>query len=172
MKRTITAVAASVALVVCCEVPAQAAGFAAKEAWSRGAGNITRLAGIRDCGPVGDNTRMLGYTPNMTYEVARGQSGNPVIRDYMSGRIDQEAGKNATMIPPDVRDSLIDLAIAGTLKKVSDCGIIKDPGHLADRDFDRQLADGNNRYGQITIDGVLSEVPGMLAAALGSSGSS
>ncbi|MBN9645201.1 hypothetical protein ACFSSC_09440 [Corynebacterium mendelii] len=173
MKRTLTTLAASVALAVSCAVPAQAAGIAATQSWTHGADGVTSFVNSQDCTFMTKHSTLMGFVPGVSYEKAKiVLTGSTFVRGYMSDRIDQGAGDWAKAIPDDVRARLIDLSIAGTLKKAAECDLVIDPDHQADKDYNRQIADGNAAYGEVTVTGVLSETPGLLSSLMGSSGSS
>ena len=173
MKKQAATVTVLVALAASCFAPAQAAGFAAKESWTHGAEGVNKFISSQDCTFIEDHAQLIGYVPGTTYENAETiLTKNNFVRDYMSGRIDEGAGEHANMIPGDVREKLIDLGIAGTLKKVSDCRLIEDPENNADKEYKRQLAAGNEQYSDVTVTGVLEETPSLLSSLMGSSGSS
>ena len=160
MKKQAATVTVLVALAASCFAPAQAAGFAAKESWTHGAEGVNKFINSQDCEFMRNHAPMMGYVPGTTFEQAKASiNGNPIIDDYMSRRIDKGAGSRAKMVPPAVRADLIDLGIAGTLKKVSDCNLVTDPDKNADKEYRAVLARGNTAYGTIDPAGVVAEVP-------------
>ncbi|MBN9645200.1 hypothetical protein ACFSSC_09435 [Corynebacterium mendelii] len=160
MKKKTAAITACIAVAASCFAPAQAAGFAAKESWTRGAEGVNKFIDSQDCTFMRGHAPMMGYVPGSTFEQAKAAvNANPIIDEYMSRRIDQGAGTRAKMVPPAVRQDLIELGIAGTLKKVADCNLIADPDNTADKEYDAALAKGNAAHTTIDPAGVVAEIP-------------
>lgn len=160
MKKLIIATSVA-ALAVTTAVPAQAAGFLAKESWTHGVEGIEKFVDSATCDFMKSHAKLMRIQAGQSYEVNKKDlMGSKFVRDYMSRRIDQGAGDHAKDVPADVRESLIDLGILATLRRAATCDLLAGNSQtVADKEYDEAKNAGNEKYTNIDPVGLSSDIP-------------